>query len=261
MKTPKEVEELIKGSGNNFHAKVARWLLTNGWHVTVSPYYMDQSQNKAREIDLIAEKEIPIKDFFNRPKGSVVAKLFIECKFVAVPAVFWFAAKNMNAAQELVYSKHPFRKDNFHSDKHHYLATSPQVAKLFTSASNKNSENEPFYKALNQALNALVSMRGQRTSIPKLKYSTGYPNCILEFPVVVCSSFESIYAVDFYSESTPKRVVDNFQLEVSYAFVDGSGALRNEYFLLDFVELSQIEDLTKKIEEDLNVAAFFLGES
>ncbi len=48
MAVPNEVSELIKNSGNNFHAKVACWLSDNGWHVVVSPYYMDQTQNKAR---------------------------------------------------------------------------------------------------------------------------------------------------------------------------------------------------------------------
>ena len=60
MSVPDEITKLIDNSGNNFHAKVARWLSNDGWHITVSPYYMDQSQSKAREIDLIAEKAWPI---------------------------------------------------------------------------------------------------------------------------------------------------------------------------------------------------------
>ena len=56
MGVPAEVSELLKDSGNNFHAKVACWLNDHNWHVIVSPYYMDQTQNKAREIDLIEEK-------------------------------------------------------------------------------------------------------------------------------------------------------------------------------------------------------------
>ena len=61
MTIPAEVTQLIKTSGNNFHAKVARWFRTNGWHIVISPYYMDQTQNKAREIDLIAEKLWPVR--------------------------------------------------------------------------------------------------------------------------------------------------------------------------------------------------------
>jgi len=61
MGVPDEVSKLVRNSGNNFHTKVARWLSDNDWHVVVSPYYMDQTQNKAREIDLIAEKLWPVR--------------------------------------------------------------------------------------------------------------------------------------------------------------------------------------------------------
>ena len=52
MKVPDEVLKLIRNSGNNFHAQVARWFTDHDWHVIVSPYYMDQTQLKAREIDV-----------------------------------------------------------------------------------------------------------------------------------------------------------------------------------------------------------------
>ena len=81
MTAPNEVSELIKNSGNNFHAKVARWLSENGWHVVVSPYYMDQTQNKAREIDLIAEKFWPITNSFDTQTGHIAIRLYIEPRF------------------------------------------------------------------------------------------------------------------------------------------------------------------------------------
>jgi len=50
MEVPDEVFKLISSSGNSFHAKVARWLSGNGWHVIVSPYYMDQTQIKKGNV-------------------------------------------------------------------------------------------------------------------------------------------------------------------------------------------------------------------
>lgn len=41
---PEEVAKLVSESGNNFHAKVARWMQADGWRVSVSPYYMDTEQ-------------------------------------------------------------------------------------------------------------------------------------------------------------------------------------------------------------------------
>ena len=81
MTIPKEVTELIQSSGNNFHAKVARWLAASGWHVVVSPYYMDQTQNKAREIDLVAEKTWPIQDSFGRAVDNIAVRLLVEKSF------------------------------------------------------------------------------------------------------------------------------------------------------------------------------------
>jgi len=178
MSVPKQVTELIQGSGNNFHAKVARWLANNGWHVIVSPYYMDQSQNKAREIDLIAEKLW----LSGRPVDDIAVRLFIECKYVPSNAVFWFADKDRKSAEKLVCSSGPFGPDNLYTERHHYLSQSQRVAKLFASSTSKTPENEPFYKALNQALNGMVSLRGRPVSIPAVKESHRSPKALLEFP-------------------------------------------------------------------------------
>jgi len=260
MQVPDEVSQLVTNSGNNFHAKVARWLYTNEWHVVVSPYYMDQTQNKAREIDLIAEKLWPVQDTFGRFLDHVAVRLFIECKFVPTHSVFWFADKDQQSAQDLVCVSGHFHASNIYTKKHHYLAQSPKVAKLFATNANKAPETEPFYKALNQALNAMVSMRGQPITVPALK-SSRTPRVVIEFPVVVCSSFNHLFAVDFYAESAPHPISENFQLEVRYAYIDRLNNQRDEYFLLDFVEFSQLEKFAEAVAEDAKVAAFFAAPS
>jgi len=260
MDVPKEITELILTSGNNFHAKVARWLTENGWHVVVSPYYMDQTQSKAREIDLVAEKPWPLKDAFGHVVDDIAVRLFIECKYIASDSVFWFADKDRDSALELVCANGLFRANNSYTEKHHYLSKSRRVAKLFSTSNSKVPENEPFYKALNQALNAMVSMRGQPVTIPSLRKSQRYPKAIIEFPVVVCSSFDRIYSVDFCSDSQPEPIQDNFQLEVRYAYIDRHESQRNDYFLLDFVAFDKLNEFAKAIDEDANVAAFLASD-
>lgn len=255
MSVPKEITDLIAGSGNTFHAAIARWFTGNGWHVVVSPYYLDQSQGKAREIDLIAEKLWRTTDSFGRPKDYVAVRLFIECKFIATDAVFWFADKDREAAQALVCATPPFCPNNSYTSEHHYLSQSARVAKLFASVGSKASENEPFYKALNQSLNALVSMRGRALKIKDQRKREVTPVTVLECPVVVCSSFERLYRVDFLKESSPVRIADNFQLEVQYAYVDASGAPRDDYFLLDFVERNRLEEFCKAVDASASAAA------
>ena len=260
MTIPKEIVELVSSSGNNFHAKVARWFTEHGWHVVISPYYMDQSQSKAREIDLVAEKLWPVEDSFRNKKDDIAVRLFIECKFVATDAVFWFADKDRDSALELVCANGSLPRDNFYTNKHHYLSQSPRVAKLFSSSNTKAAENEPFYKALNQALNAMVSMRGQPVTIPTARKTQRFPMAILEYPVVVCSSFDRIYAVDFNADSDPEPINENFQLEVRYAYVDRHESQWNDYFLLDFVAFDKLAEFEKAIDAGASAAAFLASD-
>jgi hypothetical protein len=259
MQVPSEITQLVNSSGNTFHARVARWLRDKEWHIVVSPYYMDQTQNKAREIDLIAEKLWPIPDPFGMSDGYVAVRLFVECKFVPSHSVFWFAEKSRSEALALVCSSGRFQENNIYTDKHHYLAQSQRVAKLFATSGGRAQEAEPFYKALNQSLNAMVAMRGMPFSVPAPKGQPHDVRSVLEFPVVVCSSFDNIFAVDFYADTAPEPIAQNFQLEVRYAYVDQRSRMRDEYFLLDFVEFKQLDQYAEWIDEDVNSAIDLSG--
>ena len=74
-----------------------------------------------------------------------------------------------------------------------------------------------------------------------------------------CRSFEQLYAVDFFDESTPSQINDNFQLEVQYAYMNNVGKQRNDYFLIDFVEYERLESFASCIDEDARAAAYLAG--
>ncbi|HYC23251.1 MAG TPA: hypothetical protein VEI94_11130, partial [Candidatus Bathyarchaeia archaeon] len=228
-----------------------------GWHVSVSPYSMDQTQNKAREIDLVAEKLWPVPARWDdHLVGHIAVRLFIECKFIPSYSVFWFTDKDTEAAERLVCSSGLFRQDNIYTKKHHYLAQSPRVAKLFATSGGRASDNDPYYRALNQVLNAMISMRGGQVAV---KHRREGPVALLEFPVVVCSSFSQVYDVDFYTDSEPERVTTNFQLEIQYAYLDRAGRHRAEHLLLDFVEFDQLKAFVDCIDEDAKAAQILAG--
>lgn len=256
-----KVKDLIARSGNSFHAKVARWFSENGWHVIVSPYYLDQSQNKAREIDLVVEKDWSVyhNNIHGEIIGEIVVRLFVECKYLSGQSVFWFADKDLASATELVCSRSPFKKNSVYTDKHHYLSLG-KVAKVFSSGKAQNSEQDPFYKALNQSLNGMVSMCGLPVSIPQFKTDRKEAKAVVEFPVVVCNSFADVYSVDFYNDSEPELISKNFQIEVQYAYVDSKGKRQSDYFLLDVVEFDKLGDYIQAIGEDA-LAAVALAES
>src|SRR5688572_1817772 len=92
MPVSDEIQAIVDESGNSFHCKVTNFLKENGWHTLVSPYYMDGATNKPREIDLITEKQWSREsDHGHRQSGAVTIKLFIECKYIPQPTVFWFS--------------------------------------------------------------------------------------------------------------------------------------------------------------------------
>lgn len=258
MSIPSQVQELIDSSGNNFHAKVTRWFTSDGWSTTISPYYMDQSQQKARELDLIVEKVWPIKEDFGKRGGEVAVRLFIECKYLLGYSVFWFTDKDRSAIEQVLCADGKYIRDNIYTANHHYLSSGDGVAKLFASSNTRSQESDPFYKALNQSLNGLVSMRRQ----PLRAFSSGRRGgggfqIGLDFSVVVCSSFSQLYAADFGGTREASLVRDNFQLEVQYAYVEPSGQSRDELFLLDIVEYEQLARFVAAVAEDARIAGSF----
>lgn len=259
MTVPQKVSDLIENSGNSFHVKVAQWFIQNGWEVTVSPYYMDQSQGKAREIDLVAVKRWPVDNMFGRQTGAYIGvRLFIECKYIPsdLTVVFWLADKDKEKAEQLVCTTTPFRKDNAYTERHHYIVENhDRVAKLFATNKGKAPENDPVYKALNQVLNGMISLRDNQESLKSRKPI----ELLLEFPVVVCSSLKTVYSTDFDRNSTPKQLDKNFQLEVRYAYLDRQQHPNDEYFLIDFVEHGKLGDFIKEVEQDIESARELIG--
>ena len=254
MIVPQPIQELIDSSGNSFHAKVARWLTDNGWALQVSPYYLDPVQQKAREVDLIAEKAWPLNTMFGTPVGHVLVRLYIECKFVPGHAVFWFSEKSTAEAKTLVTSTGVFRADNSYTNKHHYLSLSQRVAKLFTSSQTKGQEADLFYKALNQILSAFVAFRSRAPSPQSLQGQLRGRIVLIEFPVIVCSSFQNIYSADFLGQGPTEAVQTPFQLEVRYAHDGATGSHKNEYFLIDIASYDTLPVLMSAIAQDVDAA-------
>jgi hypothetical protein len=122
------------------------------------------------------------------------------------------------------------------------------VAKLVADKREKGAENELFYKALNQSLNATVYFRGGESILPSDQQR--YTLCSITYPVIICNSFDNLYRVEIEPEGDPSKIRENFQLEVNYAFIDPNRQSRNEYFLIDILDFSLIDTFLKAIKED-----------
>ncbi len=247
-----EAESIVNTSGNNFHCKVVNYLTEKGWNTLISPYYMDNASNKPREIDLIAEKSWLYDHRHESKYGTINVKLFIECKYIPQKNVFWFSNKDMLSAEKWVTLNTPLRANNMFTERHHYLAKNKMVAKLFASKNKPKVENEVIYKALNQSLNAMVYLRHKESIIKDKNNQHSNILSTIELPVIMCNSFENFYRVDMTGIGKPHKIEDNFQLEVNYAYVDYRKNQTSEYFLLDIVDFTKLDNYLELIEADVN---------
>ena len=242
--------ELVENSGNNFHCRVNNYFQEKDWHTLISPYYLDNAANKPREIDLISEKEWWYQDRYSGVKGSVNIKLFIECKYISNLTAFWFSRKDTNSAKQWLTTNASLRENTTFIENHHYLSSGENVAKLFAGKTNRNTENEVMYKALNQSLNAMVYLRHQASIIPVDRNRHRPTLGTIEMPVIVCNSFDKFYRVEVDGSGEPEPITDNFQLEVNYAYSDPKGNHRSEYFLLDIVAFDKMDEYLSLLEID-----------
>jgi hypothetical protein len=150
-----------------------------------------------------------------------------------------------------VISNTPLKsKDNIYTQKHHYLAFSRKVAKLFASKNVRGAENEVIYRALNQSLNAMVYLRGKESIIPDIQSGRIPQLASVEVPVILCNSLANFYRVEMDDQTTPQPIEENFQLEVNYAYRDLQGNHRSEYFLLDVINFEKFADYLTILESD-----------
>lgn len=242
-KSKDKIQEIIEASGNNFHSNVISVLRDKQWNVLISPYYNDNVSDKAREIDIIAEKAFEVRDMLGKIEGWLNIRFIIECKYINTETVFWFDAKNKNKAEEMLGRNTPLRKGNSYTQKHHYMEVQ-RVAKLFSSQKSKDLPNEPIYKAINQSLNAMVYFRHE---LPIQRQDRQILRTIC-YPIIRLNDFRKIFGVDIGGSNYSSIKDKFFQLEINYAYLDTSKHNMNEYFLIDVVDFSYLDDFLNEIQ-------------
>lgn len=243
-----EIEDFANESGNNFHCTVLNAVKKKGWETLVSPYYMDSATDKPREIDITAERLWNRSDYFDGTRCQIYSRLFIECKYIAQPTVFWFSKKDINSATKWLTTNTPLREGNEHIKEHHYYKDT-KVAKLFATKKQSNAENEVIYKALNQCLNALVALRQSKLTTISVP-DDGSVRSYVNMPVIICNSFDNFFAVNIDTQDKPTQIKSNFQLEVNYAYLDNNGKSCSNYFLVDIVAFDLLNEYFETLKND-----------
>jgi hypothetical protein len=254
--------KLAATDGNAFHARVAMQFRQWGWDVLISPYYVDNATGQAREIDLLCERLFTFEmDDDDSEYGVYRVQLFVECKYVTAPVVFWFDVQDRERTLHWLNEHTPFTRGRKTSlSKHRYIHVGTQVAKLFRSATNKQ---DPIYTGLAQSLGALIQRRGLE---PMLRSSNdkGEPakEMTVQYPVIICSDGPpSFYRTEI--EGHPSSVLPEdhlFQLEVDYAYMGSKNRIAQEYFLIDIVRFSRLGVFLQLLDVEAEEAARLLSE-
>ena len=104
----------------------------------------------------------------------------------------------------------------------------------------------------------MVYYRNRESIIKLPKGEKDYILKTVNYPVIVCNSFENLYRVEIDTDADPSNITENFQLEVNYAYMTPNGSNINEYFLIDILNFSLFDNFLEKIEVDARLVSFFL---
>lgn len=251
----KEAKELATTSGNSFQCRVAQYFRQRNWATLLSPYYVDAFTGKPRESDLLVEKSFPVHNIFNGPPVSVRVRLFIECKYILDGAVFWMEPKDLAATRNWIFGHTPLIDHHLETEKHHYLANTGPVAKLFATDSKKSEDNDPIFRALNQCLQGYVNNRTRASLVDTLGNEEVHT---LSYPVIVCSDFDNFYGTDIANPGDPTPIERNFMMELNYAYQNFNAGMVREYFLVDVVDANRLDEFLKSLETEVAVAQFMV---
>lgn len=231
-----QISKIIEKSGHDFHLKVSKKLRDLGWNTVDNHYYNDPDSGKAREIDIIATKEYPVHgDSFNHVNEKIIIKLFIECKYINSPTIFWFKNRDINRAIELSKDSEILndKPDNYVNDltKHHYVKSNDVTGQW------QSTNNDVFNEAQHQVLKAMLFFK-----------EAGQENYEISYPIIVINDFSQLYR----RESPPKNhdnITENFQIEINYAYKNKKNDNITKYFLIDVVEIPTLERFIDELEE------------
>jgi len=245
-------EKLANESGNGFQSRVANAFRKLNWAVLISPFYVDSSTDKTRELDMIVEKRALVQGWVGAPQ-SIHVRLFIECKYIAQGTVFWVDSIDEPQARDWIHSHTCFPPNNVYTNSHHYLTRGPDVAKLFATERQKGDENDPMFRTINQCLHGFVHNKSRDLLISASRASN-VTN--LDYPVVMCSSFaDNFYQTRMQNPAAqPVPITTDFAFEVNYAYTRPSGSTAREYFLLDIVDFTKLDDFLNRIDQEISAA-------
>lgn len=253
--TENQIIKALEQSGYLFEQEVADKLEELDFHVETSWAFRDQEQDKSRELDLRAIKEV-FKDHKN--KIAIFSELLVECKAYENPMVFLQRSKNTREKthvipQEYIFPIKNYRKqisENSYQEvpafihlglqAQHYYYQDDLKATQFSKIVRKGSEwvanHDGIYDAL--MLPLAKAFESRRTEILKISSGTEWKYIWLTFPMVILRN--EIFSL----EVTKKPLLPKPQGRMSFIRQLDTGNIKG-FYLTDFVTFEHLENYVK----------------
>jgi hypothetical protein len=253
MKAEKDLKADVEKSGLPLEIDVNDILRKKGWNVRNEAYYLDQAENKARYVDMIATRLEPVKG----PKvDRLNVTLVTECKRSRdKPWVFYMVPKEdihkptfgqialMKTNSQPALSP-PDYKLFWHS--HYFLDNVNKVAirGYVAFADGKNGMNT----AINQSLKALIYARNDVAKLlPKLP-RTLWGIVMIYYPLVVFDG--KMCECEKNGNSIKLSDANYVQFQVNYGI---SEEISQEIFLVDVVRSDYLTEYLTLIDDEISL--------
>lgn len=264
--TPEEIKEALDKSGYLFEQKVATVIEEFGFHANTNKAFLDPEENKSREIDVVAHKEVfKIKNNINPPAYGI-CYINCECKNSKTPLVFITRKKGdidknytpngihlvYNYYFKSIASSRITPLDAFHYlqlHEHHYATKSDtqavQICKIIQNGKKVEAQHGGIIEGFIYPL--IKSQKIWEAQTPRTNDEKIY--CRLFFNLVVVSS--QLFTIDSNDDNAMPVETDYvpFIREIQNKDLKGK-------FLITFVTFSglkkflstEVEDFCKKVE-------------
>lgn len=241
-----EFKKIIEKSGNNLHIDTVNLLETMQWDVDLSSYYYDDTANKPREIDIIAQRNVSVIDPLKKISvDEFKLFLFIECKYFKNEVAFWARRNRKEEAKEAMIiegldKEYLLGPGNLFRD-HHYLRER-FIGTLYDSFP---KEQGAVFNAVTQPIKSLTFFKER---FYKMEVEKGLTKAIY-YPIVVYSGIEGICdirrkGVDLDKLEPKKELI--FGLNYSYrSVVDNK--LKTNRFYIDFIHQSRLGNFIEDV--------------
>ncbi len=247
-----QIVEALERSGYLFEQDVATLLGNLGFHVETSWAYPDPEQEKSREIDVRAIKEIARN---KENKIQMLVELLVECKDFDSPLVFLERRKNERELKHAVPREYLFPNENYSKnignnrsreipafkylglmDKHYYFREdkkATQFSKIVRKKKDWIANHEGIYDSLILPHAKLLEFR--RNDVINSSRNNPWKFVWLFFPIVALR--DHLYVYDL---SGPNRMLER-RGRVSFIRHLESEKLKGLY-LIDFVTFAHLTD-------------------